>query len=139
MKTRGILGYLGVIPFIYALVFFNENILGSNVTGQYLFVVYSIGILSFVSGTLWQPNKDEANTPFISNVFCLFAVFAIFLPLNLGLLWLASCYVLLWYSELKLTQSQRITHSREYMVMRRRLTMLVVTFHIIALLNLHAE
>jgi hypothetical protein len=133
MKTRDILGYLGVIPFTYSLIYFDLNIIETEIKGQNLFIFYSVAILSFLSGTLWQPNNNQTNTALISNFFCLFAIFAIFLPVGIGLLWLASCYFLLWYSEYRLSQSHCIKRTSEYMTLRGRLTFLVIVIHLVAL------
>lgn len=135
MKTREVLGYLGVLPFIVSLIYFDFEITTTGISGQNIFVFYSIAILSFLSGTIWQANNEKVNTALISNFFCLYAFFSIFLPLATSLLWLSSGYLLLWYSEYRLSQSLSIKRSQLYMRFRGRLTTLVITIHFIALLN----
>lgn len=129
MQTWKILGFLGIAPFIICLyLYVNETWLEQAKFG---FVAYSAIILSFLSGSLWRVEFDiKARHQVISNVFSLLAFASLFIDKSLALLTLSSLYMLLFIYEVK-GFTQRKT-STDYKAMRFRLTLLVVSLHIVA-------
>lgn len=129
------LGYAGLLPFVITLLMhINQfTMLGSPLT---FFITYSAIIASFLSGALWRSafDKDATNeklTLCVSNVLALLAwigwlIMPISIPVTLGLL--TTVYLsILWYEEIYL--STQIAH--EYHQLRRRLTFIVVTCHLL--------
>lgn len=136
MDIRHLLGYLGVLPFIASLFFLSSTSSIPVKTSPPIFVIYSIAILSFLAGTLWQANTDSKRTAIISNLLCLFAVASIFLPSQIGLLWLGFGYFSIWYAERRLRQSNTISYLDTYHTLRSRLTVIVIFLHLLASLML---
>ena len=136
MDIRHLLGYLGVLPFIASLFFLKSDDNSSINFSTPMFIIYSIAILSFLSGTLWQANIESKRTAIISNLLCLFAVASVFLPSQIGLLWLGFGYFFIWYSERRLMQSNTISYLETYHSLRSQLTLVVIFMHLLASLML---
>lgn len=78
------LTWLGVVPFLAPLLIklFNPNLLG--VTPDFLFLLYSTIIISFMAGALWGRSKHQKNSPhnstlIITNLWALCAYFTLIL------------------------------------------------------------
>lgn len=136
MDIRHRLGYLGVLPFIASLFFLSSTSSIPVIKSPPIFIIYSIAILSFLGGTLWQANIESKRTAIISNLLCLFAVASIFLPSQIGLLWLSFGYFSMWYAERRLRQSNTISYLDTYYTLRSRLTVIVIFLHLLASLIL---
>lgn len=130
MQIKYCLGYLGLIPFILPLIFGTtiENTL--EISPLQVFIFYSAIIISFIAGTLWRKSTDNisVNLQIFSNIFSLFAFFALLLPNNIALIVLAKIYLLILLCEYHFDHSDRKNH--DYLKMRIRLTSLVVLLHI---------
>ncbi|MEH6451436.1 MAG: DUF3429 domain-containing protein [Psychromonas sp.] len=142
MKITKQLGFMGLIPFIGSLVLSLQNISVDNINlpnmawqvdGQFLFIAYSAVILSFMAGTLWQANQSEKKVKqnIISNVFSLFAFFALLTPTLIAVVILAFNYLVLFLYESRYVDKQD-NISAPYMKMRLQLTLVVVSLHIAA-------
>lgn len=127
-----VLGYLGLIPFLGALVlnFLPLTLPKSALT---IFVSYSSIIVSFLAGTLWSSNGDKKSR-FKQNVsisISLIAFSCLLLPAYLSLLILAVCFLVVWIVERRLMSTQ--INDQRYILMRTRLTTIVILCHLAAI------
>jgi hypothetical protein len=146
MKTWQLLGYLGLIPFIFFLCLFDNPTQYLPVTPQQAFVFYSVTILSFLAGALWRKDNSllSKKLQIISNSFCLYAFTCLLLPLHIAipllplgyLLMLRTEYLLLLQDEYLCCHKQQGMRAREYFTMRLILTVLVSSLHGIAFIIL---
>ena len=136
MSTWKNLGYAGLLPFFGCLILsaYFDN-LGLN--SQQVFMAYSAIILSFIAGSLWRVDDNNAhkNRQIISNIFALIAFIALCLNYLVGLIILASSYPLILFFEYKMTVKS--AQKRHYMIMRCQLTLLVFLAHIFAIYLWH--
>ncbi|MBA6225914.1 DUF3429 domain-containing protein [Colwellia sp. MB02u-18] len=134
MQMQQILGYLGLAPFVLALVFekFSPTLL--NIAAEQVFIFYSAIILSFIAGTLWRKHNDKLSIKLqlCSNIFSLLAFFALLLPNYLALVILAVSYPAILCCEYYFDTAKN--EHKSYLRMRLKLTTLVVIMHIIAVL-----
>lgn len=132
-KITKILGYSGLIPFyVFALLTINENF----TFFIDIFFLYSVIILSFLSGSLWMkliknPNqKNSVLYKFISIGLPLFALTSeLFVAYVLKIIIYVMIYILLYICELKTSES----NLKDYVKMRFILTINVVLTHFLLL------
>ena len=132
MQTQETLGYLGLTPFILALVFDKSSSALFNVPAEQVFIFYSAIILSFIAGTLWRKHNDRLSIKLqlCSNLFSLLAFFALLLPNGLAIMVLATVYPAILLCEYYFEPAK--TANKSYLRMRLNLTTLVVMMHIVA-------
>nr|WP_243760639.1 DUF3429 domain-containing protein [Aestuariicella hydrocarbonica] len=118
-----ILGYLGLLPFVYLAL--NLPVPGWLIPVRG-FVAYSAIILAFMAGSLWR--HSVASSVF-SNLVAIAAFAALLLPLQPAILLipLALLYGLLWWWEGR--HCRRDTPD-SYWQLRCRLTLMVVVCHL---------
>ena len=132
-KITKILGYSGLIPFYaFSLLTINENF----TFFIDIFFLYSVIILSFLSGSLWMkliknPNqKNSVLYKFISIGLPLFALTSeLFVAYVLKIIIYVMIYILLYICELKTSES----NLKDYVKMRFILTINVVLTHFLLL------
>ena len=132
-KITKILGYSGLIPFYaFSLLTINENF----TFFIDIFFLYSVIILSFLSGSLWMkliknPNqKNSVLYKFISIGLPLFALTSeLFVAYVLKIIIYVMIYILLYICELKTSES----NLKDYAKMRFILTINVVLTHFLLL------
>ncbi len=136
MNTWKALGYAGLIPFFGCLTLsaYIDN-LGFN--SQQIFIAYSAIILSFIAGSLWrvEDNNAHKNRQLVSNIFSLIAFSALCVNFLAGLIILASSYPLILFFEYRITVKS--AQKRHYMIMRCKLSFLVFLAHIFAVYLWH--
>ncbi|MBA6293976.1 DUF3429 domain-containing protein [Colwellia sp. MB3u-70] len=134
MQMQQILGYLGLAPFVLALVFEKFSPALFNIAAEQVFIFYSAIILSFIAGTLWRKHNDKLSIKLqlCSNIFSLLAFFSLLLPNYLALVILAVIYPAILCCEYYFDAAK--TEHKSYLCMRLYLTTLVVIMHIIAVL-----
>jgi len=134
MQMQQTLGYLGLAPFVLALVFENFSPVLFNIAAEQVFIFYSAIILSFIAGTLWRKHNDKLSIKLqlCSNIFSLLAFFALLLPNYLALVVLALIYPAILCCEYYFERAK--AEHKPYLRMRLYLTTLVVIMHIIAIL-----
>lgn len=132
-KITKILGYSGLIPFyVFSLLTINEHF----TFFIDIFFLYSVIILSFLSGSLWMkliknPNqKNSVLYKFISIGLPLFALTSeLFVAYVLKIIIYVMIYILLYICELKTSES----NLKDYVKMRFILTINVVLTHFLLL------
>lgn len=131
MKTWQLLGYLGLIPFLVCLWLFEYPSNNLLFDPQQAFIFYSAIILSFLAGSLWQKNTltKHSTINIISNIYCLYAYFCLFLPLIYALIILPIGYLSLFVVEHTLCSKKEHPYTKPYFMMRLVLTLLVSLFH----------
>ena len=136
MSTWKVLGYAGLIPF-FGCLNLSAYIDNFGFNSQQVFIAYSAIILSFIAGSLWRIDDNNAhkNRQIISNIFSLIAFIALCLNYLVGLIILASSYPLILFFEYKMTL--KLVQKRHYMIMRCQLTLLVFLAHIFAIYLWH--
>lgn len=127
-----VLGALGLVPFLgmaLGTLLLDDLLRALCLRG---FLLYSMAILCFLSGTLWgetlpAPARDQRATILISNGVVLFAVFAMLSaqPLLAALLLMLGFKTLYWY------ELRRLPRPAWYTLLRRRLTFGVVLSHLL--------
>lgn len=144
--TREFLGYAGLLPFVILTAYIG---LYNDSFGVLLFSSYSAVIASFIAGTLWgqalHVSAVNRTALFIfSNLLCIIAWVSLALILfsysTIGLCILLSVFLCLYFVEkyflwqvLEFTLLDRLHH---YWRLRGRLTFIVITCHILAILFL---
>ena len=132
-KITKILGYSGLIPFyVFSLLTINKHF----TFFIDIFFLYSVIILSFLSGSLWMkliknPNqKNSVLYKFISIGLPLFALTSeLFVAYVLKIIIYVMIYILLYICELKTSES----NLKDYVKMRFILTINVVLTHFLLL------
>ena len=132
-KITKILGYSGLIPFyVFSLLTTNEHF----TFFIDIFFLYSVIILSFLSGSLWMKlikNPNQKNCvlyKFISIGLPLFALTSeLFVAYVLKIIIYVMIYILLYICELKTSES----NLKDYVKMRFILTINVVLTHFLLL------
>ncbi|MDP7592215.1 MAG: DUF3429 domain-containing protein [Litorilituus sp.] len=147
MKIWQWLGYFGLTPFLACLWLVKFPIQSLPIDPQQAFLFYSAIILSFLSGTLWpkdqvhikaddQPKKyacASSAKQVMSNSFCLYAFFCLFLPCFFQLFMLPLGYMLILLAEYILFKEFQDSFTVAYCKMRAILTISVVFLHFVAL------
>lgn len=127
-KVQQLLGYAGLIPFVFIAVWC--AVVGGEVNqaALWLFTSYSAIILSFLAGTLWHAKSEQATLLMVlSNAFAIGAWLAIALLDVNAILFLILSFVTLLVVELKLANHQA---QGAYVKLRIILTTIVISLHI---------
>ncbi|MFS1919563.1 DUF3429 domain-containing protein [Vibrio lentus] len=143
-NTMAKLGYMGLIPFLFGLLLSLTDSQFLGLSGETLFITYSVVILSFLSGILWGngienfENQSSNKALILSNVIVLVAWLAVLLGEQkefLTTLILIIGYIAVWRAERSMREENQSEGPDGYFDMRTRLTSSVVLMHGIVMLT----
>lgn len=143
-NTMAKLGYMGLIPFLFGLLLSLTDSQFLGLSGETLFITYSVVILSFLSGILWGngienfESQSSNKALILSNVIVLFAWLAVLLGEQkefLTTLLLIIGYIAVWRAERSMRKENQSEGPDGYFDMRTRLTSSVVLMHGIVMLT----
>ncbi len=143
-NTMAKLGYMGLIPFLFGLLLSLTDSRFLGLSGETLFITYSVVILSFLSGILWGngienfENQSSNKALVLSNVTVLAAWLAVLLGEQqefLTTLILIIGYIAVWRAERSMREENQSEGPDGYFDMRTRLTSSVVLMHGIVMLT----
>ncbi len=143
-NTMAKLGYMGLIPFLFGLLLSLTDSQFFSLSGETLFITYSVVILSFLSGILWAngienfESQSSNKTLILSNVIVLAAWLAVLLGEQqefLTTLILILGYIAVWRAERSIREENQSEGPDGYFDMRTRLTSSVVLMHGIVMLT----
>ncbi|MCC4782337.1 hypothetical protein CSB62_13875 [Vibrio splendidus] len=143
-NTMAKLGYMGLIPFLFGLLLSLTDSQFLGLSGETLFITYSVVILSFLSGILWGngienfESQSSNKALILSNVIVLFAWLAVLLGEQkefLTTLILIIGYIAVWRAERSMREENQSEGPDGYFDMRTRLTSSVVLMHGIVMLT----
>lgn len=120
------LAYFGLLPFLAAIAI--SLFLESEMI-IYAFIIYSISILNFVCGSMWQATATQ--TPreiYLAVLPSILLPLGLFFSLKLCLILLAIVYAFVLLAEQ--TTQRWSTLSPEYQQMRRKITSIVIICHL---------
>ncbi|NOH97363.1 DUF3429 domain-containing protein [Vibrio sp. 99-70-13A1] len=112
------LGYMGLIPFLFGLLLSLTDSQLFSLSGETLFIIYSVVILSFLSGILWGNGIENFENQSSNKA----------LILILG-------YIAVWRAERSMREENQSEGPDGYFDMRTRLTSSVVLMHGIVMLT----
>ena len=137
-NTMAKLGYMGLIPFLFGLLLSLTDSQLLSLSGETLFITYSVVILSFLSGILWGngienfENQSSNKALLLSNAIVLVAWLAVLLGEQQELvttLILILGYIAVWRAERTMREENQSQGPDGYFDMRTRLTSSVVLMH----------
>ncbi|PTP78317.1 DUF3429 domain-containing protein [Vibrio splendidus] len=143
-NTMAKLGYMGLIPFLFGLLLSLTDSQFFSLSGETLFITYSVVILSFLSGILWGngienfESQSSNKALILSNVIVLAAWLAVLLGEQqefLTTLILILGYIAVWRAERSMREENQSEGPDGYFDMRTRLTSSVVLMHGIMMLT----
>ncbi|WP_114633154.1 DUF3429 domain-containing protein [Vibrio splendidus] len=143
-NTMAKLGYMGLIPFLFGLLLSLTDSQFISLSGETLFITYSVVILSFLSGILWGngienfESQSSNKALILSNVIVLAAWVAVLLGEQkefLTTLILIIGYIAVWRAERSMREENQSEGPDGYFDMRTRLTSSVVLMHGIVMLT----
>ncbi|MCY9862702.1 DUF3429 domain-containing protein [Vibrio coralliirubri] len=143
-NTMAKLGYMGLIPFLFGLLLSLTDSQLFSLSGETLFITYSVVILSFLSGILWGngienfESQSSNKALILSNVIVLAAWLAVLLGEQqefLTTLILIIGYIAVWRAERSMREENQSEGPDGYFDMRTRLTSSVVLMHGIVMLT----
>ncbi|MFS1906750.1 DUF3429 domain-containing protein [Vibrio lentus] len=143
-NTMAKLGYMGLIPFLFGLLLSLTDSQFLGLSGETLFITYSVVILSFLSGILWGngienfASQSSNKALILSNVIVLFAWLAVLLGEQkefLTTLILIIGYIAVWRAERSMREENQSEGPDGYFDMRTRLTSSVELMHGIVMLT----
>ncbi|MEZ8792722.1 DUF3429 domain-containing protein [Vibrio splendidus] len=143
-NTMAKLGYMGLIPFLFGLLLSLTDSQFFSLSGETLFITYSVVILSFLSGILWGngienfESQSSNKALILSNVIVLAAWLAVLLGEQqefLTTLILMLGYIAVWRAERSMREENQSEGPDGYFDMRTRLTSSVVLMHGIVMLT----
>ncbi|NOJ13677.1 DUF3429 domain-containing protein [Vibrio splendidus] len=143
-NTMANLGYMGLIPFLFGLLLSLTDSQFLGLSGETLFITYSVVILSFLSGILWGngienfESQSSNKALVLSNVIVLVAWVAVLLGEQkefLTTLILIIGYIAVWRAERSMREENQSEGPDGYFDMRTRLTSSVVLMHGIVMLT----
>ncbi|MBE8575499.1 DUF3429 domain-containing protein [Vibrio sp. OPT18] len=143
-NTMAKLGYMGLIPFLFGLLLSLTDSQFFSLSGETLFITYSVVILSFLSGILWGngienfESQSSNKALILSNVIVLAAWLAVLLGEQqefLTTLILILGYIAAWRAERSMREENQSEGPDGYFDMRTRLTSSVVLMHGIVMLT----
>ncbi|WP_061039327.1 DUF3429 domain-containing protein [Vibrio coralliirubri] len=143
-NTMAKLGYMGLIPFLFGLLLSLTDSQFFSLSGETLFITYSVVILSFLSGILWGngienfESQSSNKALVLSNVIVLAAWLAVLLGEQqefLTTLILIIGYIAVWRAERSMREENQSEGPDGYFDMRTRLTSSVVLMHGIVMLT----
>ncbi|MEZ8232374.1 DUF3429 domain-containing protein [Vibrio splendidus] len=143
-NTMAKLGYMGLIPFLFGLLLSLTDSQVFSLSGETLFITYSVVILSFLSGILWGngienfESQSSNKALILSNIIVLAAWLAVLLGEQqefLTTLILILGYIAVWRAERSMKEENQSEGPDGYFDMRTRLTSSVVLMHGIVMLT----
>ncbi|ARP38780.1 DUF3429 domain-containing protein [Vibrio syngnathi] len=143
-NTMAKLGYMGLIPFLFGLLLSLTDSQFLGLSGETLFITYSVVILSFLSGILWGngienfESQSSNKALILSNVIVLAAWLAVLIGEQkefLTTLTLIIGYIAVWRAERSVREENQSEGPDGYFDMRTRLTSSVVLMHGIVMLT----
>ncbi|MEZ8481590.1 DUF3429 domain-containing protein [Vibrio splendidus] len=143
-NTMAKLGYMGLIPFLFGLLLSLTDSQVFSLSGETLFITYSVVILSFLSGILSGngienfESQSSNKALILSNVIVLAAWLAVQLGEQqefLTTLILILGYIAVWRAERSMREENQSEGPDGYFDMRTRLTSSVVLMHGIVMLT----
>ncbi|UWZ98380.1 DUF3429 domain-containing protein [Vibrio splendidus] len=143
-NTMAKLGYMGLIPFLFGLLLSLTDSQFFSLSGETLFITYSVVILSFLSGILWGNGIENFESQsgnkalILSNIIVLAAWLAVLLGEQqefLTTLILIIGYIAVWRAERSMREENQREGPDGYFDMRTRLTSSVVLMHGIVMLT----
>lgn len=143
-NTMAKLGYMGLIPFLFGLLLSLTDSQFFSLSGETLFITYSVVILSFLSGILWGngienfESQSSNKALILSNVIVLAAWLAVLLGEQqefLTTLILIIGFIAVWRAERFMREENQSEGPDGYFDMRTRLTSSVVLMHGIVMLT----
>ena len=143
-NTMAKLGYMGLIPFLFGLLLSLTDSQFLGLSGETLFIAYSVVILSFLSGILWGngienfESQSSNKALILSNVIVLVSWLAVQLGEQkefLTTLILIIGYIAVWRAERSMREENQSEGPDGYFDMRTRLTSSVVLMHGIVMLT----
>ncbi|MEZ8246077.1 hypothetical protein BCT10_10560 [Vibrio splendidus] len=143
-NTMAKLGYMGLIPFLFGLLLSLTDSQVFSLSGETLFITYSVVILSFLSGILWGngienfESQSSNKALILSNVIVLAAWLAVLLGEQkefFTTLILIIGYITVWRAERSIREENQSEGPDGYFDMRTRLTSSVVLMHGIVMLT----
>ncbi|PME31916.1 hypothetical protein BCV39_11515 [Vibrio sp. 10N.286.55.E10] len=143
-NTMAKLGYMGLIPFLFGLLLSLTDSQLLSLSGETLFITYSVVILSFLSGILWGngienfESQSSNKALILSNMVVLIAWLAVLLGEQkefLTTLILIIGYIAVWRAERSMREENQSQGPDGYFDMRTRLTSSVVLMHGIVMLT----
>ena len=143
-NTMAKLGYMGLTPFLFGLLLSLTDSQFLGLSGETLFITYSVVILSFLSGILWGngienfESQSSNKALILSNVIVLVAWLAVLLGEQkefLTTLILIIGYIAVWRAERSMREENQSVGPDGYFDMRTRLTSSVVLMHGIVMLT----
>ena len=143
-NTMAKLGYMGLVPFLFGLLLSLTDSQFLGLSGETLFITYSVVILSFLSGILWGSGIENFESQssnkalVLSNVIVLVAWLAVLLGEQkefLTTLILIIGYIAVWRAERSMREENQSEGPDGYFDMRTRLTSSVVLMHGIVMLT----
>ncbi|MCG7499672.1 DUF3429 domain-containing protein [Vibrio sp. Of7-15] len=139
------LGYLGLLPFALCMVAIGIEKELFGLSAVNVFITYSAVILSFLSGALWGNAIDHIqhalsrNALILSNLLA-FIAWGVMLQSTdsnmVSLLVLLFGFITVWLTEMKIRESEHEEKPAIYRPLRKRLTMIVVSMHLLVALYL---
>ena len=148
MKTRQILGYAGIAPFLLGIYFSTGNF-NVGIHKTLPFIAYSAVILSFLAGSLWKvhmihpcENNEKqrmyldhdsfSEQQIVSNVISVLAFISVLILPEISLILLALGYVFIWFYERRINGTNSFDELPEnYLSMRTHLTFIVFLLHLL--------
>ncbi|OBT26593.1 DUF3429 domain-containing protein [Vibrio lentus] len=143
-NTMAKLGYMGLIPFLFGLLLSLTGSQFLGLSGETLFITYSVVILSFLTGILWGSGIENFESQssnkalILSNMIVLAAWLAVLLGEQkefLTTLILILGYIAVWRAERSMREENQSEGPDGYFDMRTRLTSSVVLMHGIVMLT----
>ncbi|MFA1574671.1 DUF3429 domain-containing protein [Vibrio cyclitrophicus] len=143
-NTMAKLGYMGLVPFLFGLLLSLTDSQFLGLSGETLFITYSVVILSFLSGILWGSGIENFESQssnkalILSNVIVLVAWLSVLLGEQkefLTTLILIIGYIAVWRAERSMREENQSEGPDGYFDMRTRLTSSVVLMHGIVMLT----
>ena len=143
-NTMAKLGYMGLIPFLFGLLLSLTDNQFLGLSGETLFITYSVVILSFLSGILWGngienfESQSSIKALVLSNVIVLVAWVAVLLGEQkefLTTLILIIGYIAVWRAERSMREENQSEGLDGYFDMRTRPTSSVELMHGIVMLT----
>ncbi|CAK2885862.1 DUF3429 domain-containing protein [Vibrio crassostreae] len=143
-NTMAKLGYMGLVPFLFGLLLSLTDSQFIGISGETLFITYSVVVLSFLSGILWGngienfESQSSNKALILSNVIVLIAWVAVLLGEQkefLTTLILIIGYIAVWRAERSMREENQSQGPDGYLEMRTRLTSSVVLMHGIVMLT----
>ncbi|MGF1877563.1 DUF3429 domain-containing protein [Photobacterium frigidiphilum] len=143
-KIMVILGYMGLLPFALSIVCIWLDKTLFSLAPTTVFIAYSAVILSFLSGVLWGNAIDHMKHALSRNALILSLLFALIAWGTLlhspevyviSILVLLFGFVAVWFSEMKIRETEHEENPKNYQQLRNRLTACVGCMHLIVLVS----